>query len=63
MRKNITQSALNSWTTAFQDKKYRGSWFLQIKRYKGEHTHTHIHQWRYVAEIGGRGNQNLHTYV
>jgi hypothetical protein len=25
MRKNITQSALNSWTTAFQDKKYRGS--------------------------------------
>jgi hypothetical protein len=25
MRKNITQSALDLWTTVFQDKKYRGS--------------------------------------
>jgi hypothetical protein len=35
MRKSITQSALDSWTTMFQDEKYRGSRFLQIKDTKG----------------------------
>jgi hypothetical protein len=35
MCKNITQSALDLWTTMFQDEKYHGSRFLQMKDTKG----------------------------
>jgi hypothetical protein len=35
MRRNITQSTLNSWTTVFQDERYCGSQFLQLRDMKG----------------------------
>jgi hypothetical protein len=53
MRKSITQSALDSWTTAFQDEKYHGSWFLQLKDTKGNAlTPTYANGGTWLKSVG-----------
>ena len=54
MRKRITQSALDSWTTMFQDEKYQGSRFLEMKDTKGNKlapTYTNGGTW--MKLVGG----------
>jgi hypothetical protein len=45
MHKNITQSALNLWTTVFQNKRYHGSWFLQLRDTKGNTLTMEVRSW------------------
>jgi hypothetical protein len=53
MRKSITQSALDSWTTAFQDEKYCGSQFLQLKDTMGNAlTPTYANGGTWLKSVG-----------